>query len=268
MYEDRKNETNTNSNKGIRTFTEDELIQMLKNPLCFHQKNIKQNGFFDSIYNMIDELKKEIGYNDEKQINELEKEAKDLQLKCQKLIERIQEYFKINNIEFNNIKDINKNKNNDKKINIYIELINLNNNIMKKIKKYEDNNKKFNQLNDLIKIKENEVNNYIMRIQNEIENALNLVEISNIFNEYKEDLLQKMKNEIEYQEHPDIFNEKNEEEFKIEDLYQFIKDCLKNHSFSITKRDITNYNLFIEVLREFNELNFIYENNVDLDLNA
>ena len=34
----------------------------------------------------------------------------------------------------------------------------------------------------------------------------------------------------------------------------------------MTKRDITNYNLFVEVITTFTELMIIYENNVDVKL--
>jgi hypothetical protein len=34
----------------------------------------------------------------------------------------------------------------------------------------------------------------------------------------------------------------------------------------LTKRDITNYNLFVEVITTFTELMIIYENNVDVKL--
>lgn len=35
---------------------------------------------------------------------------------------------------------------------------------------------------------------------------------------------------------------------------------------NLTKRDITNYNLFVEVITTFTELMIIYENNVDVKL--
>ena len=51
----------------------------------------------------------------------------------------------------------------------------------------------------------------------------------------------------------------------IDDLYKFIKDCLNNNPFSLTKRDIISYNFFAEVILEFNELYFLYEKDIDLD---
>ena len=56
----------------------------------------------------------------------------------------------------------------------------------------------------------------------------------------------------------------------IDDLYKFIKDCLNNNPFSLTKREIINFNFNVEVIMKFNELYFLYEKdiNIDLDLNA
>ena len=53
-----------------------------------------------------------------------------------------------------------------------------------------------------------------------------------------------------------------------DDLYKFIKDCLNNNPFSLTKRDIIRFNFYVEVIMELNELYFLYEKDIDLDLNA
>ena len=55
---------------------------MFKNPLKFLQKNIITNNLFDSIYKKIEDLKTEVGHNEQfKQIFELENECKDINLK-------------------------------------------------------------------------------------------------------------------------------------------------------------------------------------------
>ena len=54
----------------------------------------------------------------------------------------------------------------------------------------------------------------------------------------------------------------------IDDLYKFIKDCLNNNTFSLAKRDIICFNFYVEVIMELNELYFLYEKDIDLDLNA
>ena len=70
----------------------------------------------------------------------------------------------------------------------------------------------------------------------------------------------------EYQEYSDIFNNKNITNFKIVELYSCLEDYLKDYQYSIIKKDITNFNLFVEILNNFNELFYIYKDNVDVNL--
>ena len=114
----------------------------------------------------------------------------------------------------------------------YLELLKLEKNIQEKLKNYKVVNDKFLKLNNLVTDKEKKVNKYIDEIQKEIESASNLIKLSDIFNQYKIELRKKIETDNEYKEHQDIFNKKNEEEFVINDLYKFIKDCLNNNSFS------------------------------------
>ncbi len=63
--------------EGKTNFSGSELIEILKIPLNFFQKNVITNNLFDSIYKKVDDLKIEIGYNKNlKQIFELVKEFK------------------------------------------------------------------------------------------------------------------------------------------------------------------------------------------------
>ena len=259
--------------EGKRIFTEDELINMLKNPLKFNRNNYKKMNFLEEIYNMTDELKKDLVYDDSmKQLSELERKAKGLDIKCKELLLTIEKYFLNNNIDNKNIEEIIKNENTNQETKIkgmiYLELLKLEKNIQEKLKNYKVVNDKILNLNNLVTDKEKKVNKYIDEIQKEIETASNLIKLSDIFNQYKIELRKKMETENEYKEHQNIFNKKNEEEFVIDDLFKFIKDCLNNNSFLLAKRDIINYNFYVEVIMEFNELNFLYEKDVDLDLNA
>ena len=73
--------------------------------------------------------------------------------------------------------------------------------------------------------------------------------------------------EQEYRKYDNIFNDKNIDEFSLEDVYSILKETLNynNALFSIIKKDITNFNLLIAVITEYNELkNFVY--NQDLDI--
>ena len=91
-----------------------------------------------------------------------------------------------------------------------------------------------------------------------------MIKIKDIFNEYKSQLKLKMEDKIEYKEYSEIFDMENVNFFTIHDLYEFLQIYLKDNKYSITKRDITNYNLFIEILNQFNELYYMYEENVDV----
>ena len=102
--------------------------------------------------------------------------------------------------------------------------------VNKKIQFYEENVKTFLELNNLTK-NENEVNDIIAKIKAQIEKAAELINISNIFNEYKSELKLSMLNLVEYKQHSDIFNIENINSFKIEDLYEFLKMNLEGNEF-------------------------------------
>ena len=128
--------------------------------------------------------------------------------------------------------------------------------INKKLELYEENNTMLKELNASITNKEKEISEEINILKEKIDDLAKLVKIEKIFNEYKLELKTQIKSEQEYKTHKDIFNDNNVDGFKIDDLLYF----------SLTKRDITNYNLFVEVITTFTELMIIYENNVDVKL--
>jgi len=248
---------------------------MLKNPLKFQLKNIQKKNIFEEIYKKIDVLKKDIGYKKkENKMVEILENSKYLESRIQKLMKNIEIDIKTdcinNNIIIENIKEINKNGKIDPtlkvKIDKYIELESLSFDVNNKIKVYEENNKKFVELNELIINNEKEVNDYINKIQVKIEKGSELIKITDIFNEYKSVLINNMLNKPEYKEHSDIFNKRNIDNYKIDDFYNFLKNHLKDYTFSIAKRDITNYNLFVEILNSFEELKYRYNNNVDINI--
>ena len=136
--------------------------------------------------------------------------------------------------------------------------------INKKLELYEENNAMLEELNVTITNKEKEINKEMNILHEKIEDLA--MKIENIFKEYKVDLKNKIKSEQEYTSHKDIFTDNNIDDFKIDDLFAFLKEHLKDYTFSLTKRDITNYNLFVEVITTFTELMVIYENDVDVKL--
>ena len=265
--ETKANEINLNKKyKGKTLFTISNLIELLKNPLKYQQKNIENKNLFDMIYKNINDFKIDIGYkNNEKQIIELENKSNILNSEIKELSLQIEKNFEKNKIDINQFNDekiINKNLNGE--INIYLGLKKLFNEIENKLKFYEDNKLKILKLNESISDKEKEVNNYIDIIKVHIEKSAKLINIKDIFNEYKLELQKNIEYKPQYKEHSDIFSKENIDNFKIGDLYQFLKTYLKEHNFSITKRDITNFNLLVEILNEFSELYYIYENNIDV----
>jgi len=263
--------------KGKKIFSGSELIQMLKNPTKFQQKVIEKKNLFDSIYRAVDDFKKEIGYKDsEEQIFKLKDISKDLDVNINELMKKIETNFAKDfanmKIDIKNIKKINeKEKENldsylKEIINIYLELQKLKEKINKKIILYENLIKKYQKLKKDIENNEIEVNEQINQINKLIKKAASLIKISDIFQNYKIELKNNIEKFPEYQEHLNIFNESNIDEFIISDLYEFLTTYLKDGNFSIIKRDITNYNLFIEILTEFKELKYKYRYNVDMEM--
>jgi hypothetical protein len=91
--------------------------------------------------------------------------------------------------------------------------------------------------------------------------------ISEVFFEFKNTLKKDIMCKEEYKKYANIFSEENINEFSLEDVYAIIEETLNfnNTSFSITKKDITNFNLLVEVITNFEELK-CFEYNKDLDV--
>lgn len=77
-------------------------------------------------------------------------------------------------------------------------------------------------------------------------------------------------NENEYKQNKAIFSEKNINNFSITQFYTFISMILQkeNYQLCITKRDITNYNLFVEIIQNFQEFKDYYQKDVDVKINS
>ena len=120
-------------------------------------------------------------------------------------------------------------------------------------------------MNNLLINKEKDIKEEINKIQEAIEKKAKSVKLNDIFDEFKLDLINKIQQKNEYLTIKDIFTDKNVKTFGIENLYSFLKEHLKDYSFSISKKDITNYNLFIDVITKFPELYIIYKNDIDVD---
>ena len=223
---------------------------------------------FDLVYKDIDDIKTNIGYKeDNKRLIDLENKSNDLSNNIEELIKQLEENFEQNKLDISKIKD-NKNisPNLKNKINIYFDLKNLDIKIKYKIKVYNDNKLKLKNLKNSLLNSEKEVEDYINTINEHIQKVSELINLNDIFEEYKIQLKKNIVNKPEYKEYSDIFNDENINNFNIDDLYKCLHIHLKDNEYSISKRDITNYNLFVEVLNNFNELFYIYKDNVDVEL--
>ena len=257
---------------GKKEFSGDDMLLLLKNPLQFQRKNIEIKDLFKNIYNQIDEFKKYINYKENKEnIDELEKEADMLYIKIKELYNNYKAYFQKNKINIKNLIGIENNEdmNSDIKENIkhYIELKNIDEIISNKKKFYGEIKEKYNDMKVSSEYQITQINGYITDIKNAIKKTSKLIDIKDIFDNYKEDLKEKIFKEEEYIENKIIFNQENIDLFTIDKLYEFIRcflNSVENSKYSIVKRDITNYNLYAEIIETFNELKYAYEKDVDL----
>ena len=99
-----------------------------------------------------------------------------------------------------------------------------------------------------------------------IKKTAELIKLSDIFDSYKLELIKIVGNKSEYDEYPDIFKKESISDFTLKDLFEFLETNLKNNNYSIIKRDITKYNLFVEILNNFNKFTNQYTNNVDIKI--
>ena len=227
---------------GKKEFTGNEILSLLKNPLEFQRKNIEIKNLFTNIYEKINEFKTYINYQDnEVKINELETEAEMLDLKIKELYNNYEAYFQKNKINIKNLEGIEKNKdiNSDIKENIkhFIELKKIDKIISNKKNFYGRIKEKYNDIRNSLDYKIIQINGYIKDIKNTIVKTSKLINIKDIFDNYKEDLKEKIFKE-EYIENDIIFNQKNIDQFTIDKIYQFIRYYLnsdENYTYSIVK---------------------------------
>ena len=253
--------------KGKINFYGHEIIDMLKNPLKYHKNEINMSTIYSYINNKINDIKEKTGYiGNKEKFNDLKYNAKQLGIKIEYLILSYQKFFIENRINFNNEKKIESIGNNNENIQKYEYLLELKEKNINKIKLYDNIEKDLESLND-IKLKSIEkLDKLINEIKNENIEKVKLLSLSDIFDEFKNVLKDKIKNG-EYQDYEEIFNENNINDFNIDDVYSFLEDNLNysNALFSIIKKDITNFNFLIKIITEYNELKY-YIYNKDLDI--
>jgi len=229
-------------NTGKTEFSGDELIDFLENPLKFQKKDDNITDKFKFIYSQIEEFKKSVGYKDNhKQIYELKNEGQNILLKIEELLNNLETDFKNNNIDINNIEKIKDGENVDffinKKIKIYSSLKELDGKTNEKLILYENIKERYENLNTSILFKKQKINELIQEIKIGIDKIAKLIKMSDILKYYKDELLEKIKNENEYKNRSEIFNENTINNFTIDIFYSFLRLYLnsKENRYSIIK---------------------------------
>ena len=123
-------------------------------------------------------------------------------------------------------------------------------------------------MNTLVENSKKENNDFIKEIKLKGQTKESkLKSISELFLEFKNTLKTRIVEEPEYRKYENIFNNKNIDEFSLEEVYSILKDTLNynNTSFSTIKKDVSNFNLLIVVITEYKELkNFVYNQELDI----
>ena len=257
-------------NQGKYSFNCEEIIDMFKNPFKYHKKDINIDNIYSAVYAKIQEIKTKNKYvENEKKFNELKNIVLKLIETIQKAVVSYEKYFNKYKINYQ-IKNESEILDPDEKENIknYNYIKALKGILENKLKLYDNNIVDLSNLNTIVENSMKEVDDFIEEIKLKGQTKENkLKSISELFLEFKNTLKVRIVNEQEYGKYDKIFNDKNIDEFSLEDVYSILKETLNynNASFSIIKKDITNFNLLIVVITEYNELkNFVY--NQDLDI--
>lgn len=250
---------------GKTLFSSEELIEMLKNPFKFKKKEIDSKKILELINIQINEIKNEMNPLSEKdQLIDLINEIKNINNTINNLKEKYDNILKKNGINF--LEKIDETKGKDKdKLNLFKEIRKLQQRIIGAISLYEKINNKLTELREIKDKKKLEIKNMLDINKSKNITKSKIISLQNLFDGFKKQLLLKIEKWNEYQEFSDIFNSTNVTEFTLNDFLLFLKSHLKSdYSFSIVKKDITNYNLLIEVVNNFREFAAYYNKNLDV----
>ena len=248
---------------GKTLFSSEELIEMLKNPFKFQKKEIDTNKILELINIQINEIKNEMNpISKKEQLIDLINEIKNINNTNNNLNEKYDNILKKNGINF--LEKIDETKDKDK-LNLFKEIRKLQQRIIKAINLYEKVNNKLTELAEIKDKKKVELKNILDTNKSKKTTESKKISLQNLFDGFKKQLLLKIEKWNEYQEFSDIFNSTNVNEFTLNDFLLFLKSHLKSdYSFSIVKKDITNYNLLIEVINNFKEFASYYNKNLDV----
>ena len=248
--------------EGKTKFNSKEIITMFKVPFKFHKEKINFDKIYSIINNKIRKIKEKFGFENNTDFIKLKSDAVDLLEEAQYIIDTYENYFIENKINYKNKSEIS-----DIKIKEYIknyfEIKELKEKIVKKIKLYDNYIKNIKELNIISEKCMKEVDDIIDKIKSDKKRKENLISISELFNEFKNDLKVNIMNRREYKNYSDIFNEKNINEFSLENVFTILDETLNNSNplFSITKSENINFNF----MSHFYELkNFIFDKEIDV----
>ena len=149
---------------------------------------------------------------------------------------------------------------------MYLELKSFSIKNIKKITNIKSNKNKFAEIENSISLQEKKANELIYKMEEQLKNAATAIKIKDIFDKYKIELMDIINVKTEYKNCSNVFTLENINNFKIDNLFKFLESHLKNNSYSITKKDITNYNLFVEIITNFKELKDMYSREVDIEI--
>ena len=91
---------------------------------------------------------------------------------------------------------------------------------------YENIKERYENLNSSILYKKQKINELIKEIKIGIDKIAKLIKMSDILKYYKDELLEKIKNENEYKNRSEIFNENTIKNFTIDKFYSFLRHIL------------------------------------------
>ena len=149
---------------------------------------------------------------------------------------------------------------------IYFKAKDLLNKVNNKIEYYRKIIKEISDINNIEISCEKNIDELINTDENKRKNEVEIKSIYELFDKFKKDMHDKIINVTQYKDYGSVFNIENINKFTINDYFNFLKDNLRNYSFSITKRDVTNFNFLIEVIRNYKQFRYVYNDNLDIKI--
>jgi len=256
--------------KGKTDFNGNEIIMMLENPNQFYKKETNIKKIFELYYKKIQEIESKYGFKDNtKKLSDLETDTTIINIQLKELIKNYEQHFdeiEINYKDSNKIENKDVNEDEKDNLNNYFKAKDLLNKVNNKIEYYRKIIKEINDINNIEISCEKNIDELINTDENKRKNEVEIKSIYELFDEFKKDMHDKIINVTQYKDYGSVFNIENVNKFTINDYFNFLKDNLRNYSFSITKRDVTNFNFLIEVIRNYKQFSYVYNDNLDIKI--